>query len=32
VRNHSHREAPWDEFHAVVDRQLDAMEVPTGSD
>lgn len=28
VRNHSHREAPWDEFHAVVDRQLDAMELP----
>jgi len=30
VRNHSHREAPWDEFHAVVDRQLDAMELPEG--
>jgi 4-hydroxyphenylacetate 3-monooxygenase len=28
VRNHSHREAPWDEFHAIADRQLDAMEVP----
>lgn len=30
VRNHSHREAPWDEFHEVVDRQLDAMELPEG--
>lgn len=28
VRNHSFREAPWDEFHKIVDRQLDAMEVP----
>ena len=28
VRNHSFREAPWDEFHAIVDRQLDSMEVP----
>ena len=28
VRNHSFREAPWDEFHAIADRQLDAMEVP----
>lgn len=32
VRNHSHREAPWDEFHAIADRQLDAMEVPDGMD
>lgn len=31
VRNHSHREAPWDEFHAIVDRQLDAMEPPERS-
>lgn len=31
VRNHSHREAPWDEFHAIVDRQLDAMEPPETS-
>jgi 4-hydroxyphenylacetate 3-monooxygenase len=30
VRNHSHREAPWGEFHEVVDRQLDAMELPEG--
>ena len=30
VRNHSHREAPWDEFHEVVDRQLDGMELPEG--
>ena len=30
VRNHSHRETPWDEFHEVVDRQLDAMELPEG--
>lgn len=30
VRNHSHREAPWDEFHEVVDRQLAAMEIPEG--
>lgn len=28
VRNHSHREAPWDEFHEIVDRQLNAMEIP----
>lgn len=28
VRNHSHREAPWDEFHEVVDRQLAAMKIP----
>lgn len=28
VRNHSHREAPWDDFHAIVDRQLDAMKAP----
>ena len=30
VRNHSNREAPWDEFHAIADRQLAAMEVPEG--
>ena len=28
VRNHSFREAPWETFEAIVDRQLDAMEVP----
>ena len=30
VRNHSFREAPWEEFHAIADRQLDAMDVPGG--
>lgn len=29
IRNHSFREAPWDEFHDIVDRQLDAMELPS---
>ena len=28
VRNHSFREAPWDDFHAIAERQLDAMDVP----
>lgn len=28
VRNHSFREAPWDEFHALVDRILDGMQIP----
>jgi len=28
VRNHSYREAPWDEFHAIVDRVMAEMEVP----
>ena len=28
VRNHSWREAPWDEFHGVVDRVLAGMHVP----
>jgi 4-hydroxyphenylacetate 3-monooxygenase len=28
VRNHSFREAPWDDFNAIADRQLDAMDVP----
>ena len=23
IRNHSFREAPWDDFHAVVDGQLE---------
>jgi 4-hydroxyphenylacetate 3-monooxygenase len=28
VRNQSDREAPWDHFHATVDRLLDSVEVP----
>ena len=28
VRNQSDREAPWNEFHATVDRLLDAVEEP----
>jgi len=28
VRNQSDREAPWDRFHATVDRLLDAIDVP----
>ena len=28
VRNHSFREAPWDEFHAIVDGLLDQMDIP----
>lgn len=28
VRNHSHREAPWDEFHRIVDERLAQMELP----
>ncbi len=30
VRNHSFREAPWDEFHAIVDGIMADMEIPTG--
>jgi 4-hydroxyphenylacetate 3-monooxygenase len=28
VRNHSWREAPWAEFHRVVDQLLERVEVP----
>ena len=28
IRNHSFREAPWEEFHSIVDRQLKAMTLP----
>lgn len=28
VRNQSFREAPWDDFHAIVDRALDAIPTP----
>jgi 4-hydroxyphenylacetate 3-monooxygenase len=27
VRNQSDREAPWDRFHAIVDRVLDGIDV-----
>ncbi len=30
VRNQSDREAPWDKFHATIDRLLDSIEVPAG--
>ena len=30
VRNQSFREAPWDDFHAVVDEALDKIEAPVG--
>ncbi len=30
VRNQSYREAPWDDFHAIVDNALDAIDVPGG--
>ena len=30
VRNQSFREAPWDDFHAVVDGALDEIEAPDG--
>ena len=29
VRNHSFREAPWDDYHGVVDRLLASYDVPT---
>jgi hypothetical protein len=28
VRNQSDREAPWDRFHATVDRLLEGIETP----
>jgi hypothetical protein len=28
VRNQSDREAPWDEFHGIVDGLLNRIEVP----
>ena len=28
VRNQSYREAPWDDFHAIVDDALAAIPVP----
>lgn len=31
VRNHNHREAPWEAWHGMVDSILDRMEVPGGS-
>ncbi|HTS41102.1 MAG TPA: 4-hydroxyphenylacetate 3-hydroxylase N-terminal domain-containing protein [Xanthobacteraceae bacterium] len=31
VRNQSDREAPWEQFHATVDRLLNDIEVPDGS-
>ncbi len=30
IRNHSFREAPWDEFHGLVEGIMDGMEVPDG--
>jgi 4-hydroxyphenylacetate 3-monooxygenase len=32
VRNQSDREAPWERFHATVDRLLNSIEVPDGAD
>ena len=29
VRNQSDREAPWERFHAIVDRLLERIEVPS---
>jgi len=31
VRNQSDREAPWDQFHGIVDRLLDDVAEPGGS-
>lgn len=32
IRNHSMREAPWDEFHGIVDRLLGGYEAPVAED
>jgi 4-hydroxyphenylacetate 3-monooxygenase len=32
IRNHSMREAPWDEFHGIVERLLGGYDVPESKD
>ena len=32
IRNHNYREAPWDDFDAVVDGLLDGYDVPTAQE
>ncbi len=32
MRNHNHREAPWEEYHRIVDELLASYDVPTAEE